>query len=51
VSPAGPQPIPARGRRARASGVIHVETARGRLRVEGAADSWTLRLVLESLLG
>jgi len=51
VKLAEPQPIPARGRRARASGVIHVETARGRLRVEGAADSWTLRLVLESLLG
>jgi transposase len=51
VKLAEPPPVPARGRRVRPAGVMHVETARGRLRVEGAADPWTLRIVLESLLG
>jgi len=38
-------------RHRRASGVIQVEVERGRLRIEGAADATTLRVVLESLLG
>jgi transposase len=48
---AEPPPDPARGRRVRPAGVIQVESARGRLRVEGTTDPWTLRIVLESLLG
>jgi transposase len=48
---AEPPPVPAGGRRARPAGVIQVETARGRLRIEGANDPRTLRIVLESLLG
>lgn len=44
-------PVAARGQRARSAGVMQVETARGRLRIEGATDPWTLRVVLESLLG
>ncbi len=33
------------------AGVIEIELAKGRLRIEGAADPEALRLVLESLLG
>jgi transposase len=52
-APATTQRWPAEGpsRRARGSSRPHVETPRGRLLIEGAPDVWTLRTVLESLLG
>jgi transposase len=42
---------PPQVRRSRSFGVIQVEVERGRLRIEGAADPMSLRVVLESLLG
>lgn len=52
-TPAATQLLPAAvpSRRARSSGRFHLETPRGRLFIEGAPDAWTLRTVLESLLG
>jgi transposase len=34
-----------------AAGIIHLDLPKGRLRIEGAADPASLRVVLESLLG
>jgi transposase len=41
----------ARPRRARSAGLLELDTPRGRLHIQGAADPCTLRIVLESLLG
>ena len=46
----GPDSIP-RSHRRRPSGVIQIEVERGRLRIEGAVDPASLRVVLECLLG
>lgn len=40
----------AKPRRGRATSLMQVDTPRGRLHIQGAADPWTLRIVLESLL-
>lgn len=40
----------AKPRRGRATGLMQVDTPRGRLHIQGAADPCTLRIVLESLL-
>lgn len=37
-------------RRGRTTSLMRVDTPRGRLHIQGAADPWTLRIVLESLL-
>jgi transposase len=50
-SPSAATATAQKARRLRPSGVIQVEAERGRLRIEGAADPMTLRVVLESLLG
>jgi transposase len=44
-------PAPVRPQRGRLAGVIQIEVARGRLRVEGHADPAALRVALECLLG
>lgn len=40
----------AKPRPGRATSLMQVDTPRGRLHIQGAADPWTLRIVLESLL-
>jgi transposase len=40
----------AKPRRGRTPSLMQVDTPRGRLHIQGAADPWTLRIVLESLL-
>ena len=49
----GQEPVQpaAKPRRAAASGLLQLDTPRGRLHIQGVADPWTLRIVLESLLG